>query len=346
MPLYKREIFSHSLKLWFEVKKRSLPWRLNPSPYRVWVSEVMLQQTRAATVISYFEKWMARFPSIETLAAAKEWEVLKLWEGLGYYSRARNLYQAAQMLVENHKGQLPRDSKELRKVKGIGSYTASAIMSFAYHKKAAAVDGNVQRVMSRFLCIEEEVDQSKVQKKIEKEVKNFLPEKEPWIVMEALIELGAQVCKKKAECLLCPIRKGCLAYEKGKVSEIPKKRKKQSTIILHRKVFVIECDGAILIHQRKNDQIMAGLCEFPFIEKGEPFFVFEKIKPLRKLNCIVHTFTRYKAYLYPEVFRSKTRFSCKEYNWVDLKRLNQLAFSSGHRKILEKFLEDHANFTH
>lgn len=346
MPLHKREIFAQSLKDWFKEEKRSLPWRENPTPYRVWVSEVMLQQTQASVVIAYFERWMDRFPTIEALASAKEEEVLKLWEGLGYYSRARSLHQAAKMLIEDYQGELPQNPEELRKVKGIGPYTVGAIMSFAYHKKAAAVDGNVLRVISRLRCIEGEIDKPSVREEITEVVEELLPDQEPWVAMEALIELGAQVCKKKAACLLCPVRDMCLAYERGKVDELPKKGKRQATTTLHREVFVIECEGSLLIQQHGEGRVMAGLCEFPYIERGEGHPFSEEVVPLKKLDPVTHTFTRYKAHLYPGIFQAKRQFSQKGHKWVESKRLHQLAFSSGHRKILRQLLEDYANLTH
>ena len=346
MPLHKREIFIQSLKDWFKEEKRSFPWRENPTPYRVWVSEVMLQQTQASVVAPYFERWMNYLPTIEALAAAKEEEILKLCEGLGYYSRVRSLHQAAKMLTKEYGGELPENPEELRKIKGIGPYTVGAIMSFAYHKKAAAVDGNVLRVISRLCCIEGEINRSSVRNEITEIVEELLPDQEPWVVMEALIELGAQACKKKAKCSLCPVKDMCLAYERDKVDAFPKKGKQQATTTLYREVFIIECEGSLLIQQHAEGSVMAGLCEFPYIERGRRRFFSEEVIPLKKLDPVTHTFTRYKAHLYPRTFQAKSQFTQKGHKWVESKRLHQLAFSSGHRKILRQLLENYENFTH
>jgi len=346
VSINKREIFLKALKYWFEDEKRDLPWRKNHSPYRVWVSEVMLQQTRASVVIPYFERWMKRFPTIEALAEAEKGEVIKLWEGLGYYSRARSLHDGARYLVRHHGGELPADEAVLKNVKGIGPYTIGAILSFAFHKKAAAIDGNVLRVMARFLGIEEEIDLSRVKERIQREVFELLPDEEPWVVMEALIELGAQVCKPKASCFVCPLREDCEAYALGKVGELPKRRKRSKTTILHRDVYVIEHEGAFLIQKQGKGKIMAGLCEFPYIERGQSPSFFSNIQRERDLNPVTHTFTRYKAHLYPSLSRSFNRFKKKGLVWVESKRLSELAFSSGHRKILKQLLEVYADLTH
>src|ERR1700722_10190653 len=176
-----------SLKDWFVREKRDLPWRENPSPYAVWISEVMLQQTQASVVIPYFERWMARFPTVAVLAEASQGEVIKMWEGLGYYSRVRHLHQAAKDLMYRYAGDLPRTREGLEGIKGIGPYTRGAILSFAFHQKAAAVDGNVLRVLARYFAIEEEIEKAK--KSITELTESILPEEEPWIVMEGLIEL-------------------------------------------------------------------------------------------------------------------------------------------------------------
>jgi len=345
-PLNKREISLNSLKHWFEEERRDLPWRKNHSPYRVWVSEVMLQQTRVSVVIPYFERWMKRFPTINALAEAKEEEVIKLWEGLGYYSRAKSLRHAARDLVENHKGMLPDDPEILKQVKGVGPYTAGAILSFAFHKKAAAVDGNVLRVVSRLLAIEEEIDRPKVKEKIQEQVLQLLPDEEPWVVMEALIELGGQVCKPKAECLLCPLRDDCAAFALGKVDELPKKKKGVRLTLLYREVFVIEHEGAFLIQKHGEGRIMSGLCEFPYVERGHRPPFYSQVKREIDLDPVIHTFTHYKAHLFPSIWRAKSRFFEEGLFWVESEKLPELAFSSGHRRVLTQLLEEYADFTH
>ena len=192
-----------ALKAWFLKEKRDLPWRENASPYWVWVSEVMLQQTQVSVVVPYFIRWMKKFPTISALAAAQCEDVIKTWEGLGYYSRARNLHKGAQTIVSNYNGKLPKTRNELLAIKGLGLYTANAILAFAFKKKAAPVDGNVRRVLARYDGVYESIDKTKVQKEIQSRAEKLLPERQSYLISEALIELGALICKKKTQ--LCPM---------------------------------------------------------------------------------------------------------------------------------------------
>ena len=240
---------SQKLKDWFFLNRRLLPWRENPSPYEVWVSEVMLQQTQVTVVVEYFQRWMNLFPTVQALAAAPSGKVMKAWEGLGYYSRARNLHQGAQYLMEHHGGELPPNREDLKNVKGLGPYTIGAVLSFAFKQKASAVDGNVLRVLARYFCIEEEIDKSTTRKKIEQLTNDLLPNREPWVVMEALIELGALVCKKKPACHLCPLQQGCRAFKSCKAELLPIKKPRIKITHLHRIVTVIHTGKKVLMKQ-------------------------------------------------------------------------------------------------
>ncbi len=340
-----------ALKEWFKNEKRSLPWRENPSPYAVWVSEVMLQQTQASVVIPYFEKWMRRFPTIQALAFASSDEVIKLWEGLGYYSRARNLHLAAKQLLQENQGKLPHDENALEKIRGIGPYTKGAILSFAFHKKAAAVDGNVLRVLARYFLIEEEIEKAKP--KITQLTQEILPDQEPWIVMEAIIELGAQICKKTPLCSSCPLKKSCLAHLHRKEMELPLKKKRKETTFLHRAVGVIACKGELLVGKVVGKRVMADLYEFPYVEVNHPknrekgllkkmeqeFNIRAQI--LQELSPVKHTFTRYVATLYPFLLKGPTKIEIPQYEWIPLGRLLTLPFSSGHRRILKELKDAH-----
>lgn len=227
LPKLQKMLFdTASLKRWFQSTKRDLPWRCSPSPYVVWIAEIMLQQTQVSVVEPYFLRWMQQFPSIATLARATREEVIKAWEGLGYYSRARHIHAAAQYLMEKHEGKLPSRREDLEKVKGLGPYTVGAILSFAFHQKAAAVDGNVIRVLSRYFCVEDDVGKSGTKKQIWELAEKLLPDHEPWVVVEGLIELGATVCLKRPKCAECPINKSCLGFREGKQFSLPKKEKK------------------------------------------------------------------------------------------------------------------------
>lgn len=335
------------LRAWFEENRRALPWRAKESsqidPYAVWVSEVMLQQTQVAVVIAYFHRWMALFPTIEKLANASQEEVIKAWEGLGYYSRARSLHAAAKTLVEHYGGKLPDSYEELIKIKGLGPYTAGAILSFAFHQKRAAVDGNVLRVMARLLGIEEVICKSSTKKSIEKATFDHLPTKEPWVVMEGLIELGALVCKKVPICLSCPLRSSCSAYRLGKTAVLPRMKPKAKTTHLHRNVVVIFSGSSLLLRKAPEGEVMQGLYEFPFFERGA-LSVLEQIKKTFDINPIFvtelkelsHGFTRFKATLYPTIWQLDHKpFLAPDLHWVEEKKIADLPFSSGHRKLIE-----------
>ncbi|MEM8727459.1 MAG: A/G-specific adenine glycosylase, partial [Chlamydiota bacterium] len=257
---------SEKLRQWFFLNRRSLPWRENPSPYEVWVSEVMLQQTRVDVVIPYFKKWIDRFPTVSSLAAAPIETVIKVWEGLGYYSRARNLKQGAEYLCREHRGELPDSYSMLQAVKGLGPYTIGAILSFGFKQKFPAVDGNVLRVLSRFFAVEDPIDKGKTQTRIRELCLSILPDDEPWIIMEALIELGALVCQKKAKCHQCPLSRRCSG--KSKAHLLPNKSRREKTVHLHRDVAVIYSGKELLLQKGETGKVMADLWEFPYFDRG------------------------------------------------------------------------------
>lgn len=254
------------LKAWFYKHRRDLPWRSDLSGYRVWVSEVMLQQTQVSVVIPYFERWMQKYPSIEALAKASEDDVIKAWEGLGYYSRARNLHKAAQDICNRFNGIMPKTKQELLKIKGIGTYTAGAIAAFAFGEKVTAVDGNVRRVLSRLYMIEDSIDARTGQKKVEEYAEKLLCCDEPAGVVEGLIELGALVCQKVPKCWLCPLQKECQALKHGKTDLIPLRKKNPKITQIHRLVWVLIQSGRVLIRREQKNGVMQGLWHFPFLE--------------------------------------------------------------------------------
>lgn len=338
------------VRLWFEQEKRSFPWREKPSPYGVWVSEVMLQQTQAVVVVPYFNRWMARFPTIAALARAESSEVLKLWEGLGYYSRARHLHEAAKQILENHGGKLPSNPDALAKIKGIGPYTRGAILSFAFHQKAAAVDGNVLRVMARYFLVEEEIESAKA--KITELVEAILPDKEPWVVMEGLIELGAQICRKKPLCHECPLKGSCLAKLHKQAEILPLRKKREKITLLQRAVAILFCGDELFLGRVEGKKVMAGLYEFPYIEI-EHADVAEKHaeKLVREWNMkgqcvgslapVSHSFTRYSARLYPTLWRVERKMAVENFEWIKRDKVATLPFSSGHRKLLHGLADAH-----
>jgi len=335
-----------SLNKWFLTNKRDLPWRENPSPYSVWISEVMLQQTRASVVIPYYFRFLEQFPSIAALANASEDAVIKAWEGLGYYSRVRNLHKGAKQIMEEFGGVIPSSAEDLLKIKGLGPYTVGAILNFAFHKKAAAVDGNVQRVCTRFFGIEDDIAKLATQKKITGELLECLPESEPWITSEALIELGATLCKKQAPlCSECPLRANCQALKKSLIAKIPYNSKKTAIEKLRRSVGVIVHNNAVLVRRVPKGLIMEGLYEFPYVNITEAFpssaelfkSIFNVEFSLRlALNFEKHSFTRFQATLEPYLLTPAESFHHLDYEWHLIESLHALPFSSGHRKIVKQ----------
>lgn len=217
-----RETISALLLAWYDQNARTLPWRGIHDPYRTWVSETMLQQTRVETVRGYYERFLSRFPDVAALAAADEADVLKLWEGLGYYSRARNLHQAARQVMRDFGGEMPREVAQLRQLKGIGAYTAGAIASIAFDARVPAVDGNVIRVASRVMGIRENVGIPSVRRELEEKVDSLVPAARPGDFNQALMDLGAAVCVPGTpNCDICPLRAHCDAYDAGDAEDLP-----------------------------------------------------------------------------------------------------------------------------
>jgi len=326
--------------------KRELPWRNTTDPYAIWVSEVMLQQTQAAVVIPYFERWMATFPSVQALAEAPLDKVIKAWEGLGYYSRARNLHEGAKWISNELDGRLPDCEEGLARIKGLGPYTIGAILSFAFHQKKAAVDGNVMRVLSRFFHIEEDISKSATQKKLRGLAESLLPDEEPWAVAEGLIELGATVCQKKARCGECPLKSACLSFRHQSMDRLPLNGKKIKTEQLYRAVAIIEHGGCYLVKKGQKGKIMSDLTEFPYLEIPHdrgisiPSFVslIHKewgltVQALGPLETVIHGFTRFQARLDPVRFQCLVRQPMLGFEWESIETLQQRAFSSGHRRI-------------
>lgn len=342
-----------SLKDWFHQTKRDLPWRQSPTPYAVWISEVMLQQTQVAVVVPYFLRWMERFPTIQSLAEAPLDTVLKLWEGLGYYSRARNLHEGAKTIVMNFGGILPSDEASLSTIKGLGPYTRGAILSFAFHQKKAAVDGNVIRVLSRYFQIEEDISKPSTVKLIWKLAESLLPQKESWIVNEALIELGATFCQRKPQCSQCPLKRTCKAHINGVADQLPVKTRRIQTEYLYRAVAVIRHEERYLVRRGKKGEIMHDLHEFPFFETSNEGLTVPELKKLIKskfkldVQCVeelaevAHSFTRYQVRLAPVLFSCSKRTSVADFDWITLAELKKLAFSSGHRRILHSCSATH-----
>ena len=221
--------FTRSVLDWYDRGHRDLPWRHTKDAYRIWISEIMLQQTRAETVISYYERFLSRYPTVQALADAPQEELLKIWEGLGYYSRARSLQRAAQIIVSEYGGELPADVEKLRALPGIGDYTAGAIASIAFGIPAAAVDGNVERVLCRYDAVTDTVGTPAVRRAIAARAQELVPRDRPGAFANAMMEMGATMCTPRSpKCLLCPVRESCKGFLQGIAQELPVKPKKKA----------------------------------------------------------------------------------------------------------------------
>lgn len=250
---------------WYEAHKRDLPWRRKPEPYGVWVSEIMLQQTRVEAVKRYYERFMEELPSVASLAKAEEDTLLKLWEGLGYYNRVRNMQTAARTIMEDHGGSFPSSYEEIRKLKGIGTYTAGAISAFAYGIAKPAVDGNVLRVITRYLAMEEDIGNPGVKKKIEQLLEDVIPKGRASAFGQGLIEIGALVCLPVGtpKCADCPLQEQCLGRKRDLLDRLPLKKKEKKRRVEEKTVFLFREEDRVAIQKREGKGLLAGLYEFP-----------------------------------------------------------------------------------
>lgn len=258
--------FAELLLRWYDQHARVLPWRGIHNAYHTWVSETMLQQTRVETVLAYFDRFIRRFPTVEALAAAPEDEVLKLWEGLGYYRRARNLHKGAQQVVAEHGGVIPRDVKELLKISGIGEYTAGAIASIAYDQAVPAVDGNVIRVVSRVKGIRENVGIPSVKRRIAQEAAALVPQSRPGDFNQAMMDLGATICVPGTpSCERCPVSALCDAFREGDAEDIPELPRKNPPRVIDYDLCLIFNGDRVLMRQR-TETMLQGLWVYPMVE--------------------------------------------------------------------------------
>ncbi|MCF7851815.1 MAG: A/G-specific adenine glycosylase [Simkaniaceae bacterium] len=348
--------FIHAIRQWFYQHKRELPWRKNPTPYSVWVSEVMLQQTQVNVVIPYYLKWLDRFPTVEALAGASEEEVIKIWEGLGYYSRARGLLKGAQEIVRKFQGEIPNDRAQLESIPGIGPYTSGAILNFAFHCKADAIDGNVMRVLSRLFAVEADISIARTRQAFREILMDLLEPNRSWEIMESLIELGALVCQKTPQCHRCPVVDHCIAHKRGIQMHLPQKKKQAKITHLHRQTVALLWDEKVLLI-KQNEKLMRNLWCFPYFESDRQYTINElrqevvrryghEIDFLDQMGTIEHGFTRYRATLYPSIwkisqFKKEVQVQLMpQFEWIPLDRLNDIPFPSGHRLIKERLVSN------
>ncbi len=344
---------------WYSHNQRDLPWRNQSDPYKIWVSEAMLQQTQVNTVIPYYHRFLAKFPSVESLATAELAEVLKVWEGLGYYARARNMHQAAQEIVSKYGGQLPADAKTLKTLPGFGDYTAGAVASLAFGEAVPAVDGNVKRVLCRLFAIEDEIASRKARQKINALAANLAqstPNPADWT--QALMELGALLCTPtKPRCSLCPAAEGglCQARNLGIADSLPVKRRKKALPHFDVAAGVIYKNGdrkQFLIAQRPAEGMLGGLWEFPGgkQEPGESLSqclrreIQEElaldISVAEEITVVKQSFTHFKITLhaFAATIQAGTpqKIGVADWAWVSLDELRNYAFGRSDRKIIEQ----------
>ncbi|MBF0009712.1 A/G-specific adenine glycosylase [Enterococcus casseliflavus] len=263
----KIETFQETFLTWYHKEKRNLPWRATNDPYAIWISEIMLQQTRVETVIGYFYRFMEQFPTIQDLAAAEEQKLLKVWEGLGYYSRARNLKAAAQQIVVEFDGKMPNSIEEIRSLKGIGPYTAGAIGSIAFGLPEPAIDGNVMRVVSRLFCIEADIAKASSRRPFGEAMRTIISPDEPGEFNQALMDLGSRICTPTTpKCEECPISQYCLAYAENRQTDFPVKSKKAKPKDVYYIAGAIEDQGSFLLVQRPETGLLASMWHFPLVE--------------------------------------------------------------------------------
>ncbi|MBN2131604.1 MAG: A/G-specific adenine glycosylase [Sedimentisphaerales bacterium] len=337
---------------WFDGNARDLPWRSTRDPYAIWISEIMLQQTRVETVKPYYLRFLKRFPTVEKLARARIDTVLKHWEGLGYYSRARNLHRAAREIVTRYEGRLPATRDELLTLPGIGSYTAGAIASIAFAKREPVVDGNVTRVLCRLFCIRTDPKQAGVQKQLWSLAAALLPRTRTGDHNQALMELGSEIClPRNPRCNECPLVRTCEARRHGQETTLPVKRPKKELPTVIVAVGVIYKEGRVLIDKRKPDGLLGGLWEFPG-GKQEPGESLQaalhrevreelgiRIEVKRSLMVVHHAYSHFRVRLH--VFEctflsGKPRCrSCTAFKWVLPNELHRYAFPAANHRIIQ-----------
>ena len=332
---------SSQLLHWYDAHARVLPWReKHPDPYRVWLSEIMLQQTTVAAVKDYFLKFVAKWPTVQALAAAPLDEVLKAWAGLGYYARARNLHACAKVVVAEHGGRFPESLEGLRALPGIGPYTAGAIGAIAFDIPAAAVDGNVERVISRYYGIDEPLPNSKPQ--IRALAEALVPQKRAGDFAQAMMDLGATICTPKSpSCLVCPWNEGCVARAQGLQVELPRKLAKKAIPTRRAHVYWISnAAGEVLIRQRPMKGLLAGMSEFPssdWVEDAAEFAAPFKASWKRLPGLVEHTFTHFHFEM--TVWRGHSDEAVLDGRFVTVETLMEEALPSVMRKVAAHVLK-------
>ncbi len=347
----KRSSFSRNLIVWYKKNARDLPWRKTADPYKIWISEVMLQQTTVNAVIPYYERWVKEFPAVWDVARALPEKILKSWQGLGYYSRARNLQRSARIICDEHKGRIPADPERARKLPGFGPYTVGAVLSIAYDQRLPIIDANVRRVMMRQLALKGIAD-TKQDKKILEFLDQVMPAKQVGIFNQALMELGALVCRNGSPlCLSCPLRPECRAYQKGLQEIIPKPKER---IIKDVEVVIalLKKGDTYFIQKRPPKGLFADLWEFPGgkIEPGEApqEALFREVKEelgidldsAQRLFNVQQFYTQFRAnlHVWKCVLKSYPATNSTR-KWVKFKDLHKYPMPSGSARIVDRLVK-------
>lgn len=348
----KAQELGRRLLAWFRKEQRDMPWRRTRDPYAIWISEIMLQQTRVTAVTPYYLRFLKRFPTVETLARARRDSVLKLWEGLGYYTRARHLHEAAKRIVKEYAGQLPRSTEALQTLPGIGRYTAGAIASIAFGLEEPVLDGNVTRVLCRVFRISASPKDEATQQTLWRLARRLISPGQAGDFNQAMMELGAMLCRpRQPKCEDCPIQPLCRAYRHGEQAELPRKENKKP--LPHHTIVagVIRKGARIVIDRRKDEGLLGGLWEFPGgkVEPGETLrdaLVREvreeigiSVEVGRELAVVRHAYSHFRITLHAFECRFKSgtlrAIGCDEVKWVQPEQLARLAFPKANHKILE-----------
>ncbi len=335
---------SQKLLAWFDVAARQMPWRGSKDAYQIWLSEIMLQQTQVATVVPYFKRFLKTYPDVYALAQGDLDVVFKLWEGLGYYSRAQRLIPCARAIVERHGGKFPSDLKAALALPGVGPYTAGAVLSIAYNRKVPAVDGNVLRVISRLFEYENDIAKQTSKRDVAAIVLQLMPRRAGDFT-EALMELGATLCSpKKPACAVCPLAADCRAQQKGRVAELPYKSKKKKAASKQIEVAIIQHDGRYLMYKKEDGGLLAGFWAFPHVDLAaasladsvRETFALE-LAGATEIGAVKHVFTHQIWHMKVLHYQTNAIYQVDfpHCRWVSLAEMKQLAISTAMRKVIK-----------
>ncbi len=334
--------FAKRLLAWFdEHGRKDLPWQVNKSPYRVWVSEIMLQQTQVTTVIPYYERFMQRFPAVDVLAGASQDEVLHQWTGLGYYARARNLHDTAKQVIQEHNGEFPQTQAELEALPGIGRSTAAAIIAICTDQRAAILDGNVKRVLARIFGIEGWPGQTATLKALWVQAEKLTPNERVADYTQAIMDLGAMVCtRSKPRCESCPFNAECYARTHDCIAQFPGKKPKKDKPVRSTTMLIIECQGEILLEQRQASGLWGGLWSFPETEDTESYLESAGLESLdiEQLPAFRHTFTHFHLDIQPVHIEVREPDLIRENDrtcWYNLEKPQSIGLTRPVTKLLD-----------